>query len=172
MTTADTADAAAEAKAPYDSAPDTLAHIQRVRELLFDVRENLFRRGIVHDASKLREPEKAAFDRASSLRHLTYGSPEYAQSKAALGDALAHHYAINSHHPEHHPNGVADMSLLDLLEMLVDWRAATERHADGDLGRSLAINRTRFGINDQLAAVLHRTAVELGFLNAESDAGR
>ena len=37
------------------------------------------------------------------------------------------------------------MTLLDMLEMLCDWRAASLRHADGDIYQSLVINRARFG---------------------------
>ena len=34
--------------------------------------------------------------------------------------------------------------------MLADWKAATERHADGDLLRSLRLNTERFGLSPQL----------------------
>lgn len=42
-----------------------------------------------------------------------------------------------------------------------DWKAATERHADGDILKSLEINRVRFGISDQLAQILQNTVDEL-----------
>jgi hypothetical protein len=41
----------------YDSRPDTQAHIQRVRELIQDMRERLYFRLLAHDATKLEEPE-------------------------------------------------------------------------------------------------------------------
>jgi hypothetical protein len=41
--------------------------------------------------------------------------------------AIQHHYKANSHHPEFYDNGVEGMSLFDVLEMLLDWKAATER---------------------------------------------
>lgn len=56
------------------------------------------------------------------------------------------------------------MTLVDLIEMLADWRAATERHNDGDLGKSLRIQRNRFGISDQLDEILWNTAREFGWL--------
>ena len=77
--------------------------------------------------------------------------------------ALDHHYANNSHHPEHYPNGVDGMNLFDLLEMLLDWKAATERHADGDIAKSLEINRGRFKLSDQTVAVLDNTIRFLGW---------
>jgi len=149
----------------YDSRADTLAHIARVRELLEAAARNLIDRGIVHDRSKLEEPEKSAFDRCTvRLKSLTYGSLEYEAAKAELGLALQHHYAANSHHPEHYSNLVGGMNLFDLVEMLIDWKAATERMAGGgDIRRSLEINCDRFGIDRQLAQILANTIKHLGW---------
>lgn len=149
---------------PYDSTQDTLNHIDRVIEHLGDVIENLQNRGMVHDTSKLKSPEKAIFDDVSpKLKALTYGSYEYQMALGDMHEALAHHYQANSHHPEHYPNGVDGMSLLDLIEMFCDWKAASERHADGDFGKSLEINRERFKISDQLAAIFQNTSKEMGW---------
>jgi hypothetical protein len=79
-----------------------------------------------------------------------------------MGEALKHHYAANSHHPEHYENGIAGMSLLDLIEMVCDWKAATERHADGDLLRSIEQNQDRFGYSDELKSILLATVAEMG----------
>jgi Family of unknown function (DUF5662) len=53
--------------------------------------------------------------------------------------ALGHHYAANRHYLEHFANGVNDVTLVDLVEMLADWKAATERSDTGDLRKSLEI---------------------------------
>lgn len=149
---------------PYDSRPDTRAHITRVRQLMANIWGNIYDRADRHDASKLEDPERSMFDRYTpQLRALTYGSPEYKACLEAMGEALRHHYAHNSHHPEHYPDGIAGMSLLDVIEMLADWKAAGERHADGDLLASLEINRERFGISDQLHSILVNTVRELGW---------
>ena len=146
----------------YDSANDTHQHIQRVRELLFTIYNKLVARGFDHDKSKLGPVEKPIFDTVTpKLRGLTYGSEEYKASLAEMKPALDHHYAHNSHHPEHYPNGVNDMSLLDIIEMLCDWKAAGERHANGSIRKSLEINQKRFGISDQLQAILTNTVKEL-----------
>jgi hypothetical protein len=63
--------------------------------------------------------------------------------------------------------GINGMSLFDLLEMLCDWKAAGERHADGCVKRSLKVNKERFKLSDQLASVLHNTAVECGWIKVE-----
>lgn len=148
----------------YDSTADTLAHIKRVNWLLMQLVASLQWRALRHDQSKLEAPEKPLFDEYTpKLRALTYGSDEYKAALKDMGVALQHHYAHNSHHPEHYPDGVAGMSLLDLVEMLADWKAATERHADGDLTKSLTINRERFEISDQLARILENTVREMGW---------
>ena len=152
----------------YDSTQDTLEHIGKVREHIAACIDSLRFRAKAHDASKLLPPEKEAFDEMTPiLSGLTYGSDEYKAGIARLGPALEHHYSVYAHHPEHYPDGVNGMSLLDVLEMLCDWKAASERHANGDIARSLRINRERFGIGEQLAALLENTAVELEWMEAD-----
>jgi hypothetical protein len=152
----------------YDSTHDTLSHIATVRGYLGQTIVDLQRRAGEHDRSKLTAPEKAIFDEFTpKLRDSTYGSEEYEGFRGAMGEALKHHYAHNSHHPEHYELGVRGMDLLDLVEMLADWKAATLRHADGDLLRSIEINQERFGYSDELKALLHNTAERLGWIDEE-----
>jgi hypothetical protein len=149
----------------YDSTQDTQAHIDRVAELLRAAADELIRRGSIHDASKLAEPEKALFDEYTPrLKDCTYGGDEYKSFLAGLKPALDHHYAHNSHHPEHYTNGVNDMDLFDLVEMFFDWKAATERMANGNIHKSIDINSARFGLSMQLAAILTNTAHRLGYI--------
>lgn len=112
----------------------------------------------------MQEPEKSIFDIATpKLSALTYGSNEYKAALAELKPALDHHYAANSHHPEHHKNGVGGMTLIDLIEMYCDWKAASLRHNDGNFAESLRINKERFGICEQLAAIFKNTRLDLGW---------
>lgn len=146
----------------YDSKADTLLHIKRVSELLNQSAIKLIERGLVHDNSKLEEPEKSYFDRLTPLlKSLTYGSDEYKSSLSELKEALTHHYANNSHHPEHYDNGVNDFDLFDLIEMFVDWKAATERTKDGDIYKSIQHNKVRFDLSEQLSKILENTAKRL-----------
>jgi hypothetical protein len=72
--------------------------------------------------------------------------------------ALDHHYANNRHHPEHFgEEGIDGMNLFDVLEMFIDWTASTRRHADGDIAKSIEINKKRFGMSDQLAQIFRNT---------------
>ncbi len=154
----------------YDSRPDTYEHIAKVRTHLGRAVHALLDRADVHDASKLVEPERTVFDEYTpKLSDTTYGTEEYKGYLAAMGEGLKHHYRHNSHHPEHWGGGIGSMSLLDLLEMLCDWKAATERVADGDLGRSIKQNQERFGYSDELREILLNTASELGFLSVNDE---
>jgi hypothetical protein len=148
-----------------DSTLATLKHSRRVDELLLELMRAISFRVTCHDDSKLFDPEKAIFDEFTpKLRDSTYGSDEYKTYLEQMGEALQHHYASNRHHPEHFENGIDGMTLVDVVEMLADWKAATERHADGDLAKSLEIQRERFGMSDQLVSILRNTAVEAGWL--------
>lgn len=127
------------------------------------------------------------------LHGMTYGSQEYWACMNKMTPALQHHYQANRHHPEHgSPNvcctcftewpagakecpqcGDADkeplaptltnMTLLDIIEMLADWKAATERHDDGDIRRSLAINTRRFCIPPAINRLMDLTIEELAW---------
>lgn len=139
-------------------------HRDEVRRLLWQVVVELLARGEWHDQSKLESPEAevfAAFSR--NINGLTYDSEEYRACLAAMKPGLDHHYAANRHHPEHFENGVNEMTLVDVVEMLCDWKAATKRHADGDIRQSIEINRHRFGLSDQLVNILSNTVNAMGW---------
>jgi hypothetical protein len=149
----------------HDSTQDTLNHIAKVEGYLSLIADWLRIRGAQHDASKLQSPEKEIFDVVTpKLSALEYGSEAYKQALTDIKPALDHHYQNNSHHPEHWPNGVNDMSLLDIIEMLCDWKAAGERHRTGNIETSLRYNTNRFAIDEQLSAILRNTAKELGWI--------
>lgn len=150
----------------YDSRPDTWQHIHTVQAYLRQVVTDLQARAHVHDQSKLVTPEVEVFDVVTpKLRGLTYGSDEYKASLAEMGEGLAHHYAANDHHPEHFGDGIHEMHLGQLVEMLCDWKAATTRHADGDLERSIRQNAERFGYGDEIRELLLNTAQAYGWLD-------
>jgi hypothetical protein len=155
----------------YDSRFDTAAHADRVLDLLRPVIIELRTRALRHDASKMEPPELEVFNEFTpKLRTSTYGSDEYKGFLEAMGEGLAHHYANNRHHPEHFgTSGINGMTLVDLIEMLADWKAATERHNDGSLSRSLVLQKERFGISNQLACILENTALYFGWLDTLTD---
>ena len=150
-----------------DQRPATYEHIQVVQKMLNLAVGELLTRSEDHDQSKLHSPEREMFDEFTErLAGTTYGSPEYKASLDAMkadGGPLNHHYAHNRHHPEHFENGIEGMNLIDLLEMVCDWKAAGMRHG-GDLLKSIELNQERFGYSDEVKAILLNTAL---WLNAE-----
>lgn len=146
----------------YDSTADTLKHIKRVNDLIGSVISELIIRGRIHDQSKLGDVEKNVFDEFTpKLAGSTFGSEEYNQNLKMMGNALSHHYENNRHHPQHFKNGIEDMNLIDVIEMLIDWKASSERHNDGDIYKSIEINAQRFGLSDQFKKILINTAKTL-----------
>lgn len=132
----------------------TFRHIETVRNLLNKMVTQLLSRGEMHDQTKLSPPEVILFaEFTPKLSGSTYGSEEYEEFRENMRPALDHHYAKNRHHPEHFADGVNDMNLLDLMEMFCDWKAATMRHNDGNLRKSIQHNSERFRMDAQLTRI-------------------
>ena len=141
---------------------ETRKHIMNVGTYIGVVINLLFKRALNHDSTKLETPEvEGCTAHTDALSKSTYGSPEYHERCGdGLKPALDHHYAKNRHHPEHYPNGIEDMNLIDMLEMVCDWKAATLRHNDGNILQSIEHNKDRFKMDPQLAKIIQNT-VEL-----------
>ena len=144
----------------------TQEHINNVRKFIGIMTSKLTERGLRHDETKQLPPESELFAKFTPLlAALTYGSPEYEESLRQLKPALEHHYANNRHHPEHFPDGVNGMNLIDVVEMFCDWKAASMRHRDGNLLKSIETNAERFNIE----RVEQRLEVWAKFLDYDDD---
>lgn len=138
---------------------ETQKHIYTVKRIINKISDELYYRGHDHDLSKMVSPEVEIFaEYTDKLKNTTYGSKEYKQYLKDMNPALVHHYNNNRHHPEHFDNGIDDMNLIDVIEMVCDWKAATKRHDDGDFIKSVKYNIERFGLSKQLAAIIINTA--------------
>jgi len=145
-------------KMAYDSKGDTLEHIKNVQIIMHDVIKALMNRADLHDASKLESPEKEYFDEwTPKLSGVTYGTDEYREMLRQMKPAINHHQGNNRHHPEFFPDGIAGMDIVDLVEMICDWKAATMRHNDGDILRSLEINSGRFNMAPEIIRLFKNT---------------
>lgn len=51
----------------------------------------------------------------------------------------------------------SNMNLIDIIEMLCDWEAATKRHKDGCIYKSIEHNQQRFGYSDEIKQILINT---------------
>ena len=133
----------------YETMCDTYKHKQLVNKFMNQVIQRLGERAINHDNSKLEDFEADIFAQHNSkLADCTYGSEEDKKTLEELKDALDHHYAKNRHHPQHWPNGIKDMDLVDLIEMICDWLAASKKHDNGNIYESLEKNQKRFRYSD------------------------
>jgi hypothetical protein len=137
---------------------ETLKHVNEVRANIWTLIKELDHRAAVHDSSKFEEPERSIFaSNTPKLAKTEYGTPAYTELLKEVEPAILHHYSKNTHHPEHWPNGVNGMDLLDVVEMLADWAAAVKRNKNGNVHRSIQVNRERFGLSDQLVSILENT---------------
>lgn len=143
----------------YDYKSDVLAHKQLVKQYMDNFIDSLFFRAIHHDDSKLEEPESTMFvEWTPKLKLLDFGSDEYRQALSNMGDALKCHYDNNYHHPEHFENGINGMTLIDLLEMVCDWKAAAQAK---QVPVNLEYLSNRFGISSQLVDIIFNTVEAL-----------
>ncbi len=143
----------------YDSTEETKKHIEKVEYYISLCVKEMTKRAKEHDHDKIDDPtEKALFDEYTpKLKNCTYGSDEYKSYLQGLKKGLDIHYKNNRHHPEHFENGIRGMNLIDLLEMICDWKAASERHADGNVFTSIVLNQERFGYSNELRDILRNT---------------
>jgi hypothetical protein len=148
---------------------ETRKHIQLVARYLGVFANEMIKRGILHDESKLEEPEKSVFEKYTPLLSgVEFGSAEYKALCAKMKPAIDHHQRWNRHHPEFNDiNGysvqtlndsIKSMDLFDVVEMICDWLASSKRHEGGSIGKSIGICVGRFKIEPQLEALLRNTA--------------
>jgi hypothetical protein len=165
---------------------ETHQHKLTVTSFINKIVSKLMSRALSHDNSKLEEYEVDIFTEFTpKLANCTYGSDEYKELLKEMKPALDHHYSVNRHHPEYFKkyicNGcfkefkimpdkcdcgysqfqeesdISQMDLVDLIEMICDWKAASMRHNDGNVLRSIEINQSRFGYGDELKSILINT---------------
>lgn len=147
----------------YDCTEDIREHAKQVKCFIDDIRSQLQSRADSHDFSKTQPPEKAIFDEYTpKLKELEYGSDEYKVALTAMGEGLQHHYKSNRHHPEHFENGVDDMTLTDLIEMVCDWCAACSAK---NIPVQLDKQAERFSIAPQLIQIISNTLRDMDYWN-------
>ena len=120
-----------------------MRHREYVKEGMHLIKAELERRALVHDLSKYKEDEYNGFAKLNSVaRNFAYGSPEYIESMKAGKEVIDLHFSRNSHHPEYNNY---NMGWLDIIEMVVDWRAAWKGYESGlTWEETVAKQRERF----------------------------
>lgn len=133
-------------------------HIHNVELNILKLQDELRRRGREHDASKLREPEKTGFEMMDKEPRFKYGSDEYFDKMKRFEFLLSHHYALNSHHPEHYEKGWREMDLIDITEMLCDWLSYKEEFTCQEAMDIIDQQCMRFDIPHDICSILKKTA--------------
>lgn len=140
----------------------TLSHIRRVEAELTLLAGRLIERAANHDTSKFSEDEFVGFFKINKIaREFGYGSPEYRQSIEDGKPTFDLHYGRNSHHPEHWPDGVNDMGLFDIIEMVIDWHVAWETYRRGPWSESVELQIKRFDLTPEQLYLVNLIAAEL-----------
>lgn len=63
--------------------------------------------------------------------------------------------------PDTTKNGINDMSLISIIEMLCDWKAASLRDPNRDFRDSCKLNCEKYGASEQLTIIIVNTAEPL-----------
>jgi len=97
------------------------------------------------------------------LKALGYDKARQSTILACINGKCTHHlglhfigYIIEDYSPPT-KSLISGMSLLDLLEMFIDWYCASKRHANGDIRASIELNKVRFNIPDDIVQILINT---------------
>lgn len=122
------------------------AHISRVTKHL-----NLFilllaHRAYEHDQTKLGPRELPLWEKMDEEPRYPYGSPEYFDKIQRNQEVFKRHYAANRHHPEHYINGIRDMTLVDITEMLCDWLGYKDNISYKEATKIVSEQMLKYGI--------------------------
>ena len=149
-----------EIDAYYKTSETIRNHRNRVANYMACIAQMIKLRGEEHDVSKLSPVEFPVYSRAiGEFEKYSFGSDGYEKAKESIKQATDHHYKLNRHHIEYFSDGIDGMNLIDLIELLCDWKSATLNHPEnpGDMARSLQVATEKYKISPQLARVLYNT---------------
>ena len=117
-------------------------------------------RKITHDESKIKEDEFSGFEILDSDEVFKkFGTPEY-KELIEKNEGIKLHYERNSHHPEHFEEGIDEMNIFDIIEMVIDWKSAAETY-NNDFEKSLDYSIKRFGCDNTQEWLIRLIAKEL-----------
>lgn len=136
---------------------EVLMHRNAVMSMLGFLCAEIMYHSRYHDASKLENEEE--FSALVRLKELDikaeYGTEEYENIRnTVLKNMIKHHHKANSHHPEFFYDGISGMTLVNLMEMFVDWCVAGLQR-DGRINLDAACEK--YDVCPQLASVFKNT---------------
>lgn len=150
----------------YNYEYEVMKHKDLVLRTMLDFSAMLVVRGTKHDDSKFSEEEMPIFKKYHpKLRSFPYMSDGYKKVLLAMESGVKHHEENNDHHPGFYKDGINEMNMFALMEMLADWISAQWRQNNNQLDYSgmmncIETNCKRFKINDVLKRLLISTYKE------------
>ncbi len=166
-------------------------HRDYVRLALLHVVQDIERRSLVHDASKMLDDEFAGFARINAIARVNkFGSEAYKASMRQERATIDLHFSRNSHHPERprllgdtaeDQRGLPDdatyweardgarMTFLDVIEMVCDWWGARKGYDDSrSWQESVELNFTSKGkyLSPEQLWLAREVAIFLGTLES------
>lgn len=138
-----------------------LKHKSYVMFFLFKIMWALFKRGLKHDLSKFsREEFEYVYILSTKGVGVKFGSKEYYDLVDCVLPAKEAHARRNQHHAEYYGNCIDKMSVLDKIEMMADWLAASRR-SGSKIMNSLEINTAKYKISKDTRDGLERDFHEI-----------
>lgn len=134
-------------------------HQNTVKKWLSHFSSILQSRVLIHDRSKLKEPELSLWKKMDEEPMYPYGSKEYS-------DKLKRHHHVfelhwknpdNRHHPEHFTDPTAEMDLIDMVEMLCDWLGYKETLSYAEASKLVEQQCKRFNFPEEFRSLLLNT---------------
>jgi hypothetical protein len=137
-------------------------HKFTVLKIINPIIQDLIKRSEEHDNSKLTEDEFPDIIASSEeLKKFPYGSPEYDEVRKKWQSGFEKHSKKNRHHIDHFENGIEGMTLVDLIELLADWKSATLRSPHPtNIWNAIRIGAEKYNIPPALIKILENTAKE------------
>jgi len=135
-----------------------LQHKESIAKYMAKFAAELSYRSAIHDVSKFKKEELEVYaEFIDEMNKHPFNSPEEKELREKYQTASIVHKKLNRHHPEHFENGMEGMNLIDLIEMLCDWRSASERSAGDSIRKGLPIMKDKYNISPQLLKILENT---------------
>lgn len=134
-----------------------LNHIKKVQNKICKLIVALSIRLQEHDKSKLEEPEFSLWKKIDEEPRYPYGSKKYKEKIERYHELFEMHYNKNPHHPEHFQNGISDMTIIDLAEMLCDWISYKDNIRVTEAIDMVEKQSKRFGYSDEIKDMLINT---------------
>ena len=133
-------------------------HKKGVKNYLEIISMLLNSRALTHDNSKSSNEEYKYYKMANSVNRNNFKTyEEYLDFiKPTLNKGLKHHYENNRHHPEYFDNGIEDMTLIDVLEMIADWYISIKQNGK-ELDNEIKYNFDKYNVSEQLRKIIMNT---------------